>query len=178
VAPAAADGTLASMPSTPPMTPSQIALVRQSWQLVERDREAVARGFYERLFAIAPELRPMFGGNLEAQGTKLMATLHVVVEHIDRLVPLLPTLRELAIRHLQWGVRAEHYEHIGAALMWTLEQAGPLGDDGRRAWAQAYTLLAAAMKEAAYPARPASPDTDSTCTSGETFPAGTPPRPK
>ena len=54
-------------------------------------------------------------------------------------------------RHVAYGVREEHYDTVGAALLWTLEQG--LGDawtvELATAWATAYTLLATTMKDAA-----------------------------
>ena len=50
----------------------------------------------------------------------------------------------------------EHYEPVGAALLWTLGQG--LGDgftpDVEDAWTITYTALAAAMIEAAYDTEP------------------------
>ena len=50
-----------------------------------------------------------------------------------------------------YGVKDEHYEIVGGALLWTLGQG--LGDaftpEVEEAWAEAYGLLATVMKEAA-----------------------------
>jgi nitric oxide dioxygenase len=138
------------------MTPRQVQLVRDSWALIEPLRDRASRLFYERLFESAPALRPMFTSDISAQGTKLFATLNVVVDHIDHLVPLLPPLRQLAVRHLDWDVLPEHYDQVGIALANTL--AASLGEaftpEVRQAWEEAYGVLAAAMKEAAYPVTP------------------------
>lgn len=60
-------------------------------------------------------------------------------------------MRALGARHAGYGVRDEHYDTVGAALLWTLGQG--LGetftDDVRDAWTSAYTLLATTMKDAA-----------------------------
>lgn len=145
------------------MTPRQIDLVRLSWQRLDAGRADAAHRFYERLFELDPALRAMFGHDMQAQGTKLMATLNVVVTHIDHLVPLLPTLRQLAVRHLEWRVEPAHYDLVGRALLDTLEPvlADALGSasgaEARDAWAAAYKLLADAMKDAAYAPQGSSP---------------------
>ena len=58
---------------------------------------------------------------------------------------------KLARRHVAYGVRPEHYQPVGAALLWTLEQG--LGDqfteETRAAWTHAYGTLAEVMIEAA-----------------------------
>jgi hemoglobin-like flavoprotein len=135
------------------MTPTQIQLVRDSWQALLAQREAVAALFYEHLFALAPQVRPLFKRDMRTQGAMLMATLVAVVDSLDRLPEVLPVARQLAIRHVAWGVKAAHYDSVGAALLATLEKG--LGDAFtpalKQAWAEAYASLAAAMKEAAYP---------------------------
>jgi hemoglobin-like flavoprotein len=138
------------------MTPEQIELVRSSWSQLDAHREETARLLYGRLFELDPALRALFGNDLQAQGTKLMATLNVVVTHIDHLVPLLPPLRQLAVRHLDWQVRPEHYDLLGRALMDTLSNGlgDTFGPDCRDAWGAAYADLAEAMKAAAYPHDP------------------------
>jgi len=74
-----------------------------------------------------------------------------VVKSLDRLDQIVPAVQALGRRHAGYGVRAEHYETVGAALLWTLEQG--LGDGFspavRDAWAQAYGTLASVMIDAA-----------------------------
>ena len=54
-------------------------------------------------------------------------------------------------------MKDEHYDTVGAALLWTLGQG--LGDgftpEVSEAWTEAYTLLASTMKTAAATAAPA-----------------------
>jgi hemoglobin-like flavoprotein len=93
----------------------------------------------------------MFRGDMKSQGAKLMAAIGAVVRSLDRIDTMLLTIRDLARRHVGYGVRDEHYATVGAALLWTLEQG--LGADFtpqvRDAWATAYGMLSAAMIEAA-----------------------------
>lgn len=134
------------------MTPDQIHLVRTSWQRLRPLQSVAADLFYGRLFEIAPDTRPMFKRDIHVQGAMLMQTLDVVVASLDRLEAVLPTAGTLARRHVGYGVQAAHYDSVGMALLWTLEQA--LGADFepalRDAWAAAYGALAGAMKAAAY----------------------------
>jgi nitric oxide dioxygenase len=134
------------------MTTDQIALVQDSFRLVAPIRQQAAAIFYGRLFETAPQLRPLFGNaNMAEQGRKLMATLGFVVGALRQPETLLPAARGLAMRHAGYGVQEEHYAIVGAALLWTLEQA--LGEaftpELRHAWASAYAVLSAAMIEAA-----------------------------
>ena len=93
----------------------------------------------------------MFRHNIEEQSKKLMTTLKMAVEGLDRPKELIPVVQALGRRHLQYGVKDEHYDLVGAALLWTLEHA--LGSDftpkARNAWSQVYVWLATTMKDAA-----------------------------
>jgi hemoglobin-like flavoprotein len=133
------------------MTPEQIGLLRTSFDKVRPISEDAARLFYARLFEIAPEVRPLFKGDMAEQGRKLMATLAVVVNGIDDLPRLLPAVEGLGRRHAGYGVTDQHFAPVGAALIWTLEQG--LGEDFtpevRTAWLDAYGTLAAVMQDAA-----------------------------
>jgi hemoglobin-like flavoprotein len=68
-------------------------------------------------------------------------------------------LQGLGRRHVNYGVRDEHYEKVGQALIWMLENL--LGDaftaEARLAWTELYSTVAEAMKKAAvdHPAAPA-----------------------
>lgn len=134
------------------MTPQQIVLVQSSWPQVLGIRTTAADLFYARLFEVAPEVRTLFHRDLHAQGAMLMAMLDAVVGGLDRLDQLLPTAQALARRHVAYGVRLAHYDSVGLALLWTLEQGlGPgFTAELRSAWAAAFLLLAEAMKHAAY----------------------------
>jgi hemoglobin-like flavoprotein len=133
------------------VTPEQIAVIRTSFAGVAPIAEDAAALFYARLFELDPQLRPLFRGDLKAQGRALMGMLKVVVEGLDRLDQLVPAVQALGRRHAGYGVRDEHYATVGAALLWTLEQG--LGDaftpETRKAWAIAYGVLATTMQHAA-----------------------------
>jgi hemoglobin-like flavoprotein len=134
------------------MNPEQIRLVQTSWQQVLPIRDAAADLFYSRLFELAPEVRALFKRDIHVQGTMLMRMLDTVVGALERLDVVLPVARELARRHVGYGVRAEHYELVGRALLWTLAQG--LGTSFtpavQQAWSDAYGALAGAMIVAAY----------------------------
>jgi nitric oxide dioxygenase len=98
------------------MTPQQIALVQQSFAQVLPIREQAAALFYEHLFAIDPSTRPLFRGDMKAQGAKLMAAIGTVVKSLDRLDTMLDDLRALARRHDRYGVQDAHYASVGEAL--------------------------------------------------------------
>jgi hemoglobin-like flavoprotein len=49
-----------------------------------------------------------------------MQMLNTVVQKLDRLNELLPQVRELAQRHVEYGVKDSDYDTVSSALMWTL----------------------------------------------------------
>ena len=134
------------------MTPEQINLVQTSFTKVVPISETAAELFYGRLFEIAPEVKPLFKGDMKEQGKKLMATLNVAVQSLTDLPALVPVLEKLAIGHVPYGVKPEHYDKVGAALLWTLEKG--LGDawtpETSDAWTETYTIVATTMINAAY----------------------------
>ena len=134
------------------MPPEQKALVKQTWQKVAPIADTAARLFYDRLFEIDATTRPLFNAsNLVEQRRKLIQALTIVVNGLDHLEVLVPNLQSLGRRHAQYGVTDGHYDTVGAALLWTLEQG--LGSDWslevKAAWSEAYVLLADVMREAA-----------------------------
>jgi hemoglobin-like flavoprotein len=134
------------------MNPDQLTMVQRSFAKVAPIAEQAAELFYGRLFEIAPEAQPLFHGDMKEQGRKLMGTLAVVVNGLTNLETILPAASALAKRHVAYGVKAEHYRPVGAALLWTLERG--LGDewnpDLAAAWTAAYTTLSGYMISEAY----------------------------
>src|SRR5215470_2979050 len=104
------------------MTPAQVKLVQGSFAEVAPISEQAAALFYGRLFEIAPQVKPLFKGDMTEQGRKLMATLGVVVNGLGDLDTVLPAASALAKKHVGYGVTADDYAPVGAALLWTLER--------------------------------------------------------
>lgn len=133
------------------MTPDQITAVKQSFAQVVPIADAAAKLFYDRLFALDPTLRPLFKSDMSAQGRLLMTMIGTAVGSLDRLEAIVPAVQALGRRHAGYGVAEPHYDTVGAALLWTLEQGlGPaFTPDVRGAWTEAYGVLAGTMKAAA-----------------------------
>ena len=133
------------------MTPHQIQQIRETFALVAKQPDAAASAFYRRLFEIDPGLRPLFRPDLEEQGKKLMQMLGAAVRLLDHPQSLIPVLENLGRRHVDYGVRDEHYATVGQALLDTLSAA--LGNiftpDVREAWASLYGVVATTMQRAA-----------------------------
>jgi hemoglobin-like flavoprotein len=133
------------------MTPEQIALVRDSFAKVAPIAPQAAELFYGRLFALNPNLRPLFKGDMQEQGRKLMAMIATAVANLDRLDAVVPAVQDLGRRHAGYGVSHADYDTVATALLWTLEQG--LGDAFtpacREAWTAMYGAVSGVMKQAA-----------------------------
>ena len=133
-------------------TAADIALVRQSFDLIVPISGVAADLFYDRLFYLAPSLRGMFPADMRDQKRKLMVMLAAAVHGLTDLDTLAPKLMELGARHAGYGVKDEHYKVVGEALIWTLERG--LGaawtQELAAAWAAAYATLSQFMIAEAY----------------------------
>jgi hemoglobin-like flavoprotein len=115
--------------------------------------EEAARLFYGRLLEIDPSTRPLFAStDMAEQGKKLMQMIDVAVSGLERLDTLRYAVKDLGRRHDGYGVKDEHYESVGVALLWTLGQG--LGEEEftpevEEAWAETYGTLTAIMKDGA-----------------------------
>jgi len=133
------------------VTSEQKALVQQSFTQVLPISEQAAALFYSRLFQLDPSLRPLFRGDIQDQGRKLMQMLSFCVGKLNALDEIVPAVKELGRRHASYGVTNASYQTVGDALLWTLEQGlGPrFTPEMKAAWTAVYGVLAATMQAGA-----------------------------
>lgn len=117
------------------MTPEQIQLVQSTWAKVLPIADKAAELFYGKLFDLDPAVKPMFKGDMTEQGRKLMQTIGMVANSLTRLDEIVPVVQDMGRRHVDYGVKPEHYDTVGAALLW----AQPLP---RRSWTLGRRLMA------------------------------------
>lgn len=135
------------------MTPDQKAIVKSTWSMVVPIADQAAAIFYAKLFELDPSVKPMFANSdMSEQGKKLMQMITIAVNGLDNLEGLIGAVQQLGKRHVGYGVKAEHYDTVGAALLDTLGVG--LGDaftpEAKEAWTVTYTTLATVMKDASY----------------------------
>jgi hemoglobin-like flavoprotein len=133
------------------MTPEQKRLVRDTWKQVVPVADAGAAMFYHRLFEIDPTTRELFRAtDMVAQRKKLLQTLAFAIGGLDNLDALVSKVEDLGRRHAGYGVTDAHYDSVGAALLWTLEQG--LGQAWTppvaAAWSEVYRLLSGTIRNA------------------------------
>ena len=124
-----------------------ISEVQSTWKIVEGIAPQAAALFYNNLFAADPSLKPLFKGNMEEQGKKLMQMIGAAVGKLDDLDTLVPILQGLAKRHRGYGVQEAHYGTVGATFLKTLEQGlGPaFTPQVKTSWATVYGVMSSVM---------------------------------
>ena len=134
------------------MSATEKELVQRTWKELVPVADAVAELFHRKLFDVDPEIIPLFKGDMGdmEQGRKLTDMITVAVYGLDIMEPIIPAVQELAARHAGNGVSASHYDTVGGALLWTLEQGlgAAFTPEVREAWAGMYELLATTMENA------------------------------
>ncbi|TQV82191.1 hemin receptor [Denitrobaculum tricleocarpae] len=137
------------------LTNEEVELLRESFREIAIENEQANVRFYEILFEKDPDLQVMFTNDIGRQGAMLMSKLGVIVSEFHNMDLLAPMLGELAIRHVAYGVKEEHYPIVGEALIQLLLET--LGDkftlEAEVVWKKVYLDLSELMIEAAYPDR-------------------------
>lgn len=131
------------------MNPENIRLVQDSFAQVAPIADQAAELFYGRLFEVAPQVKPLFKGDMRKQGAMLMQTIGLAVKSLNDLSTIEPALRKMGQRHVGYGAQPAHYAVVGDCLLWTLQQR--LGEaftpEVKAAWAETYQTLADVMIE-------------------------------
>jgi hemoglobin-like flavoprotein len=133
------------------MTPAQKELVQGTWALVVPIADTATAMFYERLFEIDPGSKELFQKtDLAEQRLKLLQVLSVAISGLDDLGRLIPIVEELGRRHAGYGVKDEHYDSVGSALLWTLQKGlgAAWNPEIAAAWTEVYGVLSGVMRRA------------------------------
>ncbi len=127
-----------------------VELLESSFAKIRPRLSSFAASFYQVLFILHPETKPLFENtDMEAQEQKLAESLVLVVVNLRKLGFLTQALKDLATRHIQYGILPKHYPLVGNALLTTFENY--LGSDWKpevkKAWKDAYNLISSIMLE-------------------------------
>jgi hemoglobin-like flavoprotein len=123
-----------------------------SFDLLAPRREELVDRFYRRVFTAAPATRALFAhADMAAQKRALLGALVALRRALRDLSSITPFLAELGARHARYGVVAEHYPVVGAALLEAMEEIGGADWNPRftAQWAHAYQAVADVMMEGA-----------------------------
>jgi len=129
------------------LTNDTIAIVKATAPALRKHGVEITTAMYARLFRDA-SIREMFDQAAQESGEqpkRLAAAILGYAENIDRLQTLDGAVARMVQRHVETGVKAEHYPKVAEALLPAIRDV--LGEEVATdvvldAWGQAYWFLA------------------------------------
>lgn len=122
-------------------------LLKESWTLVEEDRDRLSSHFYARLFLLDPALRQLFPVQMTGQGDRLLEAIITAIHTVDDPESFDEFLRALGRDHRKYHVDEQHYATMGVALLDALRSTA--GDGWNleydQAWRDSYAAISAKM---------------------------------
>lgn len=133
------------------LTRHETELVRETAERLDGAPVLATDVFYTNLFAAAPSVRPLFPEDMFGQSEKLWQLLASMVAGLDNFDSLIPELRRLGARHVEYGAQPEHYPIVTQVLVETLESLLPdiWTPAHGQAWQKALDRVAEVMLEGA-----------------------------
>ena len=132
------------------MTSDAVAEIRASYAAVAAKPRQLASRFYHEMFAMAPNLRPLFPTDLTALQGHFEAALALVVRNLDEMNALRESLRDLGAQHVHWGARPEDYVTAREALIAAIRTLAPAWSMALEDhWRAAITAIVVPMLEGA-----------------------------
>ena len=129
-----------------PLAPETMDLIKATAPALREHGLAITQRMYERLF-VNEDVKAMFDQAAQASGEqpkRLAAAILAYAENIDKLQNLTAPVERMVQRHVETGVKAEHYPYVAEALLPAIKDV--LGDAATDeildAWGQAYWFLA------------------------------------
>jgi hemoglobin-like flavoprotein len=103
--------------------------------------------FYERLFDVHPCARPLFKNGVISQGKFLVKMISATLNQLGNPSEFESTMKALAIRHCERGIRAIEYGLVGEVLFYSLRRV--LGKEYtpevELAWQKVYSAMLAVI---------------------------------
>lgn len=136
------------------LSENTISILKACHPVLEANREAIGRSFYQLLFTHHPETQNMFNvshvtvdkdGNPGPQMLSLSDAVICYAGHCDQLHKLGMLVERVANKHVSFGVEKEHYPVVGAVLLQTLEDVlgkEVFNEEVKAAVAEGYFFLA------------------------------------
>jgi nitric oxide dioxygenase len=126
------------------MTEKSKEIVKATAPVVKEHGEAITTAMYKILFERYPETKELFKDAPEDQYRKLANAIYAYAANIDKLENLSKGIEQMALIHVEKGVKPEHYPLVGEALLDAMKEV--LGDAATEevleAWKEAYFFLA------------------------------------
>lgn len=128
-------------------SPHAMTIVKATAPALEKHGLAITTAMYARLFEDA-DIAAMFDRAAQASGEqpkRLAAAILAYAKNIDKLQNLGPAVARMVARHVETGVKAEHYPYVADALLPAIRDvlgAEVATDAVLAAWGEAYWMLA------------------------------------
>lgn len=129
------------------LTPETIAIVKATGPALQKHGVEITTRMYARLFEDA-EVKAMFDLAAQESGEqprRLAAAILGYTQNIDKLQALDGAVARMVARHVDTGVKAEHYPKVAEALIPAIREvlgAEVATDAVLAAWGEAYWFLA------------------------------------
>ncbi len=124
-----------------------IAIVKATAPAIEQHGVAITTAMYARLLQ-DPAVKAMFDAAAQEsreQPRRLAGAILAYAKNIDKLENLGAAVQRMVSRHVDTGVKAEHYPLVAAALLPAIREvlgADVATDEVLGAWGEAYWMLA------------------------------------
>lgn len=124
-----------------------IAIVKSTAPLIEKHGVDITTAMYARLFQ-NKEVEAMFDRAAQASGEQPRRLANAILaysKNIDKLDALTAAVERMVQRHVETGVKAEHYPYVAEALLPAIRDvlgAEVATDAVLAAWGEAYWMLA------------------------------------
>lgn len=131
---------------TKQLSPKTIAIVKSTAPALQQHGVAITTRMYERLF-VDPAIKALFDQAAQESGEqpkRLAGAILAFAKNVDNLGALNQAVERMAARHVETGVKPEHYPAVAAALLPAIKDVlGDAVDDAvLNAWGEAYWMLA------------------------------------
>jgi NAD(P)H-flavin reductase/hemoglobin-like flavoprotein len=122
-------------------------LLAESWTPIDRRGDDLARYVFARLFLAHPRTRELFPVAMDTQHAQLLTAIATTIRLYDDPDAVDFYLRALGHEHRRYGLRRQHFETLGEALLDGVREFGgpdwrPAYDD---AWQQVLRLVTATI---------------------------------
>ncbi len=127
---------------------NRIELLEESFARISANSRVFAERFYEHLFHQFPAVKPLFAGTvMSRQQQHLFSALAMVIENLRRPDSVEAGLRELARRHVGYGVKPSHYQAVTGCLLTTFHEllVDDWSDELHTAWSEGLEAVSRVM---------------------------------
>ncbi|WP_447751579.1 globin domain-containing protein [Sphingopyxis fribergensis] len=124
-----------------------MTIVKATAPALEKHGLAITTAMYARLFE-NKDIEAMFDRAAQTSGEqpkRLAAAILAYAKNIDKLQNLGTAVSRMVARHIDTGVKAEHYPYVAEALLPAIRDvlgAEVANDEVLAAWGEAYWMLA------------------------------------